>query len=174
MKTPSLPLPKTLLAVLLFAGVAGIAPANSIAKLTPEGDHTFAAVREAKTTFDRDVERLKTEALADARQYAAAQGKEAKILAVTVKKPWYATGFPSAKVVFKLLAPGDPELTAPVTANNPLALAPAPAGAPTVGGTGTNDDLYTALLKLDDLRKRGILTEKEFAEEKKKILERSR
>ena len=35
-------------------------------------------------------------------------------------------------------------------------------------------DFYTDLLKLDDLRKRGILTEEEFQAEKKKILNRSK
>lgn len=149
-----------------------MATAASIARLTDNGDATYTATREAKTTFDRDVEKLKTEALADANKYAETQGKEAKILSVTVKKPWYVTGFPSAKVVFKVLPHGDPELTAPAAA--PLALAPAPSGTPTVGGGAGNDDLYTALLKLDDLRKRGILTEKEFEQEKKKILDRSR
>lgn len=33
-------------------------------------------------------------------------------------------------------------------------------------------DLYAELTKLDDLRKRGILTEDEFAVQKKKLLER--
>ena len=36
--------------------------------------------------------------------------------------------------------------------------------------TGTPDDVYTKLLKLDDLRERGILTQEEFDQEKAKIL----
>ena len=35
----------------------------------------------------------------------------------------------------------------------------------------TSDDLYSELLKLDDLRQRGILTEEEFAAQKRKLLE---
>ena len=35
-------------------------------------------------------------------------------------------------------------------------------------------DLYAELLKLDDLRKRGLLTDKEFEQEKKKLLKRSK
>jgi len=172
-KTPLLP--KTLLAATFFLGLSAAAWAASIATMTPQGDNTFVATREAKTTFDRDVEKLKAEALDDANKLASSQGKEIKIISVVVKKPWYVTGFPSAKVTFRVLPHGDPELAAPATA--PLALAPVPAGTPTVGGSGstaTNDDLYTALLKLDDLRKRGILTEKEFEQEKKKVLDRSR
>ena len=37
-----------------------------------------------------------------------------------------------------------------------------------------SDDFYAELLKLDDLRKKGILTEKEFEAQKKKVLKRAR
>ena len=36
----------------------------------------------------------------------------------------------------------------------------------------TGNDLYTELTKLDDLRKRGILTEDEYTEQKKKLLDK--
>ena len=36
----------------------------------------------------------------------------------------------------------------------------------------TGNDLYTELTKLDDLRKKGILTEDEYTEQKKKLLEK--
>ena len=35
-------------------------------------------------------------------------------------------------------------------------------------------DVYTELIKLDDLRKKGIITEAEFEEQKKKLLEDKR
>ena len=35
-------------------------------------------------------------------------------------------------------------------------------------------DLYTEILKLDDLRKRGLLTDKEFEQQKKKLLKKSK
>jgi hypothetical protein len=38
--------------------------------------------------------------------------------------------------------------------------------------SGGNSDLYTELTKLEDLRKRGILTDKEFDDLKKKLLEK--
>ncbi len=37
--------------------------------------------------------------------------------------------------------------------------------------TDKPSDLYTELMKLDDLRKRGLLTEEEFQEQKRKLLE---
>lgn len=38
----------------------------------------------------------------------------------------------------------------------------------------TSDDLYDELLKLEDLRQRGILTDEEFAAQKRELLERKR
>ena len=35
-------------------------------------------------------------------------------------------------------------------------------------------DFYSELLKLDDLRKRGLLTDKEFEQQKKKLLKKSK
>jgi hypothetical protein len=51
-----------------------------------------------------------------------------------------------------------------------------PAGPPAketrpVEPTGTRTDLYNELIKLDDLRKRGILTDAEFQAQKKKLLD---
>ena len=37
--------------------------------------------------------------------------------------------------------------------------------------SASKPDLYTELMKLDDLRKKGILTDEEFDEQKKKLLE---
>jgi hypothetical protein len=62
----------------------------------------------------------------------------------------------------------------------------APAAAPSTGTTSPSSaaseqsesakapDLYTQLVKLDDLKKRGILSEAEFETQKKKLLEQSK
>ena len=44
----------------------------------------------------------------------------------------------------------------------------------TVPAPTATDSLYDELMKLDDLRKKGILTEDEFTAEKKKVLSRSK
>jgi hypothetical protein len=46
---------------------------------------------------------------------------------------------------------------------------PQPIAAPT--GNGRVDDLYSKLIKLDDLRKRGLISDTEFEAEKRKLLE---
>ncbi len=148
------------------------------------GDNTFSITRQAHNGFDHDMERLRAEAQEDAQLYCAAHGKQLKIVTFSEDKPYYTLGYATAKIVFKALDANDPELTA----------APAPAGgtmpASTAsytqsGGQNTQTytptyttnggfDLYTELNKLDDLRKRGLLTDKEFEKEKKKLLKRSK
>ena len=59
------------------------------------------------------------------------------------------------------------ERPAPITVSD----RPAPVEISERPATG---DLYTELIKLDELRKRGILTEEEFQAEKKKVLNRSK
>ena len=61
------------------------------------------------------------------------------------------------------LSPGDPALLPPVPVVAPESVAIAPRALST-------DELVTELTKLDDLRKKGILTDDEFQAEKKKVL----
>jgi hypothetical protein len=72
------------------------------------------------------------------------------------------------------VAVSEPPAAAPAPAPAPVAQSPAPAAAVAPALPITGNDLYSELLKLDDLRKRGILTEDEFQAEKKKVLNRSK
>ena len=68
------------------------------------------------------------------------------------------------------------ETVAPKPTTETVAPMPASEPAPPVAASEkpAAGDLYTELIKLDDLRKRGILTEEEFQAEKKKVLNRSK
>jgi hypothetical protein len=132
------------------------------------GDNTWSITREAGTAFNRDLDKLKAEVNDDATKFCADRGKEIRVLSVTGKLPMFGTGYARAKITFKALNPGDPELTAPL----PVPGAPAQAYAP-VERRLTTDELYAELVKLDDLRKKGILTDDEFQAEKKKLLSHS-
>ncbi|MEO6005865.1 MAG: SHOCT domain-containing protein [Opitutus sp.] len=127
--------------------------------VVPLGENTFSITRQASSGFSRDTEQLKADVREEATAYCAAQGKQLKIESLTAKKPMFALGYASAKIVFKALDPNAPEL---------VAAAPAASEKPTSTG-----GLYNDLLKLDELRKRGILNEEEFQSEKKKVLNRS-
>jgi len=159
-------------AALSVSAAVTVASYASSTKLVAVGDNTYEVTRQASTGFTRNTEKLKAEAQNDAAKYCADHGKQLKIVDVIVDRPFYATGFSSAKIVFMALDAGDPALTAkPVPA--PIAGLAAGTADGSTGQTLTGD-LYSDLLKLDDLRKKGILTEKEFKAEKKKILDRSR
>ncbi len=153
------------------------------------GNNTYSITRKAASGFTRDTEKLKQEALDEAAAYCASHQKELKVISATTSKPKLMfTGYATANVVFKALDAGDPELRAPVmalmtTTPNGAALAPqAPGVIPPSSATvemttspagSSTDALYSDLMKLDELRKRGILTEEEFQAQKKKILERA-
>jgi len=135
------------------------------------GQNTVSVTHWAETGFERDTDKLKDLALKDAADYCAKQHKELKVISTTLKRPKVPlTGFAYAKVVFKALASDDPELHASIT---PIADAASPAAAISAQPASPTDSLYSDLMKLDDLRKRGILTDEEFQAQKKKRLEKS-
>ena len=146
------------------------------------GDNTFSITRVAKDGFHRNVEALKTQALEDAASFCAARGKQLKVVDVKQEKPWFSLGYCKATVVFKALNAGDPELTAApppapgsvrtiyIATSQPLTAPPPPV---VREKPITTSELVTALTQLDDLRKKGILTEEEFQSEKQKVLKRS-
>jgi hypothetical protein len=165
---------RLLLPTLLFA--SGIVALASTTKVETVSDNTYAITRTATTGFDRDVDKLKQEAQADAAKYCSDKGKTLKVVMVTSERPHFGGGYAWAKIAFQALDANDPRLTAPVAAPSAIGgaapvtdSAAGPAPLPTQAG-----DLYTEILKLDDLRKRGLLTDKEFESEKKKLLKHSK
>ena len=136
------------------------------ANVVSMGDNTFSLSRQAGSAFNRDTDALKAKVKADAAKYCAAQGKEMKVISLTSERPLPTLGYANAKIVFMALAAGDPELTRQ----------PDPVPMISVGGTqvqaAAGGDMYSELIKLDDLHKKGILTDDEFQAEKKKILKR--
>jgi hypothetical protein len=178
--------PRLLLAILGVMTLATYAARASVASFADLGNNTFACTRESSTTFARDVDKLIAEAKDDAAKFCAAKGKQPKVLSIAVEKPWVTVGFPKATVVFKPLDAGDPALAdaTPVpivrtdrkakkveAAPTVLPSANAPAAAPAASPVS---DIYSDLMKLDELRKKGLLTEDEFQVEKKKALSRSK
>jgi Short C-terminal domain len=150
---------------LASSGLASSAPPVPVSM----GNNTWSITVEASNAFHRDVDKLKSDATDAANKFCADQGKQMKLISLEGKLPMFSLGYARAKIVFKALSPGDPDLTAPVYAPG----APAPVYAPVAERHLTTDELYNELVKLDDLRKKGILTDDEFQAEKKKLLNRS-
>jgi hypothetical protein len=128
-----------------------------------QGNGTYSITRTGGNVFDRDTEAMAAQAKEDAAHACAAQGKQLKVLDVVIDKPFYTTGYASAKVVYKPVTQEELDAPPPVAAYRTMAPAESPR-------TQATDDLYAQLTKLDELRKKGILTDEEFQAEKKKIL----
>jgi len=163
--------PKVLLTVLLGCTLAVRAEAkDSIGAPVSVATNEYSIRVEASNAFMQDENKLRQEATDAANRFCQSQGKVFQLVEIKSKLPWFSTGYGWAKITFKALNPNDPILTTAAVAVAPApgaAMAPA---APPPPQVITTDELYTQLLKLDDLRKKGILTEAEFEEEKKKVL----
>jgi hypothetical protein len=155
--------------LLCVAFVGRAAPKDDVGPVVSLGNNTFSITCEARTAFMRDIDRLKADATDAANKYCESQGKQIKFVSMKTKEPNFSLGYCNAKIVFMALAPGDPALLAgpaPADGTAAPALAPAPR-------TLSTDELVAELTKLDDLRKKGILTDDEFQAEKKKVLSHS-
>lgn len=171
MRTP--PLTRLFSFAALFLALSPGLGAASVSTMESMGDNTFAITRTATSGFDRDVRKFRQEAEQDAAKYCTSQGKVLKVVAVTSDRPHFGGGFASARIIFRALDAGDPALTAvdtPVPAAGTGQSVATPTGVlPTYAG-----DLYSEILKLDDLRKRGLLSDKEFEQQKRKLLKKSK
>jgi len=183
---------------------AALAGCATTSRVISNEDGTYTITRVAGNALQRDTAVLAAQAKEEAARYCADHGKQLEVVDVVTQRPFFSTGYAQAKVIFKAVdareasaapapapapvaerpipAPAPaPEAPAPVMAPpnpSPAAASPAPMPetppAPVLATSGSSNDLYTELLKLDDLRKRGILTEEEFQAEKKKVLARSK
>lgn len=140
--------------------------ASDVSPIKPLGNGTYSITVSSRNLFSRDTEALKARALQEATQFCAKDGKKPKIISVSADKSLFLVGdFTQATLTFKALDVGDPELASQqTTLAGPLAVPASPA----------TEQLYSDLIRLDDLHKKGILTDAEFEAEKKKILSRSK
>jgi len=132
------------------------------------GSNTYSITTTASNALMRDTDKLKAEASDAAANFCARQSKVLKVISLTKKEPRFAMGYCTATIIFMSLNPGDPALLPPAPAA-PVEYAAAPAAPRAL----TTDELVAELTKLDDLRKKGILTDDEFQSEKRKVLSHS-
>lgn len=116
---------------------------------------------------------LKAEAIREANEFAEKQGKVA--VGISAKELRPAQGFPSFEYQFKVLDKHDPGARATdlgSTSDVVIESSETSRDLRSSEGSRQEPDLYSELMKLDDLRKRGLLTDAEFEEEKRKLLNR--
>ena len=126
--------------------------------------------------FGGGVPKLKAAVIKQANEFAASQGKIAIPLSSS-ERPM-GTGpaqWATFEYQFRVVDKNDPEARRTSLAPRPDTViiiegtAPQPIAAP--ASDGRVDDLYSKLIKLDDLRKRGLISDAEFETEKRKLLE---
>ncbi len=136
---------------------------------------TYLISREDKGGIFGNPSALKAAVVSDANTFASSKGMVA-IPITTHETPAYPLHFASFDYQFKLVPPGSPEARS--TALGPVANIRVEEHAKTTvevpsEAKNKSQDTYSELLKLDDLRKRGIITDEEFAEQKRKLLQGS-
>jgi hypothetical protein len=152
----------SLLAVTLAARASAH---DDVGPAVQKGQNTYSITATASSAFMTDTDKLKDEANAGAVKYCADHGKVLKIISISSKAPRFSLGYCTGTVLFMALDAGDPALLPP-----PAPSAAPEAYAPAAPRSLSTDELVAELTKLDDLRKKGILTEDEFQAEKKKVL----
>lgn len=110
-------------------------------------------------------------AIEEARSFCAAKNRKLQIVNTQQADMRFGVNA-TAEIQFMCLADNDPELGRPKLVRSPdqviqVVTPPSPAIHPS--GERTKD-LYSELLKLEDLKKRGLLTPAEFEQQKKVLL----
>jgi len=156
------------LAILWITQINGCA-SPAIVQISPD---TYMLTRSSAAGMFANMSKLKAGVIQEANEFAARQGKVAIPISQQQRRPEH--GFPSFEYQFRVVDPDDPEARRTVLAAGPDIVVQTNQN---IDAKLTNSkdsresiDLYTELTKLDDLRKRGILSDSEFEAQKKKLL----
>ena len=151
----------------VLALLVGACVEHGIVEVSPD---TYRLSRVDGGGVFADAAAMKASVVNEANAFAASKGKVA--VPVSTREEKMRVGrLSTIEYEFKLVAPGEPTTAAAVPAQTAKGVADRPAAeVPPAGKTDSKPDLYTELIKLDELRRRGILTEEEFQMLKKRLL----
>jgi len=166
--------------LLLFSALAS-ARQPEVVQLSP--DTYMISKADHGGIFGSGLPKLKATVIKQANDFAAQQGKIAIPLASSERPLGHGPGqWATFEYQFRVVDKNDPEARRTSLVPTPNAVikvespTPQPSATPTSAespkGGDRVDDLYSKLIKLDDLRKRGLLTNAEFEAEKRKLLEK--
>ena len=160
---------------ILFVAIFLLGCANpGIVKLSPD---TYMLSRADHAGIFGNTAKLKASVIEDANKFAESMGKVAIPLS-TNETPVYPGHFATFEYQFRVVDKDDPEARRTHLLPRPKAVIEKhekiDADIKTEDKGSKRIDTYTELIKLDDLRKKGIITEAEFENEKAKILNRSK
>jgi hypothetical protein len=154
----------------IFAALAATLVGCATAPAVPLGDDTYMISQTSAGGIFRSMSSLKTEVIQQANSFAASKGKVAIPLA-SKESPAYPGHMPSFDYQFRLVDKSDPRAAGGALVPRPDVVVDvhtdtAPASKP----AAASKDVYVELIELDDLRKRGIITDSEFDAQKAKLL----
>ena len=142
-----------------------------IVQLSPD---TYMLARTDKGGIFGNASAMKADVIREANAFAASQGKVAIPLATNETPMRPGQNFASYEYQFRVVDASDPEARRTSLVPRPnVVIEKTEKTTLDVRTKDTTDkpkDVYAELIKLDDLRKRGILSEAEFDAEKKKLL----
>jgi Short C-terminal domain len=144
---------------------AACAKPGTVVQLSPD---TYMVSRTDKGGAFGSASAMKVDAIREASEFAAGRGKVAIPLHIR-ESPAAPGGFASVEYQFRVLDKSDPEARR-VSLVPRSEIAPDKADKPDSTGIDIRPDVYRDLIRLDELRKRGILTEAEFDAQKRKLL----
>ncbi len=163
---------------MILKSVAGLTAVSALliscatADIIPMGTDTYMISQTSAGGIFKAMSSLKAEVLERANAFAESKGKVAIPIA-SKESPAYPGHMPNFEYQFRLVDKNDPRASggaliprADVVIENNLRTP----SAPSPSAVTTQPDVYTELIKLDDLRKKGIITEAEFEAQKQKIL----
>ena len=150
--------------------------ACATAQPIPMGNDTYLLSQTSAGGVFKSMGSLKAEVMTRANEFAAGQGKVAIPIA-SKESPAYPGHMPNFEYQFQLVSKVDPRASGGALVPRADVVVevqpPAAINAPPNPSSDKSKDVYTELLKLDDLRKRGVITDAEFERQKAKILSES-
>lgn len=161
-----------------FAALASVLTliACASADIVPMGTDTYMISQTSAGGIFTNMGTLKSEVVQRANSFAESKGKVAIPVAAREQPP-FPGRMPNFEYQFRLVDRNDPRAAGGGLVKTPDMVienrgqAPSVVASPPSKEPAKSPDVYTELLKLDDLRKRGIITEPEFEAQKRRLLE---
>jgi hypothetical protein len=154
---------------LVVCAVSGCVSNPGIVEMSPG---TYLLSRQDKAGIFGNASAMHAAVIEEANKFAASKGKVA-IPITTNETPMWPGHFATFDYQFRLVDPNSPEaVSTPMIQRPDVVVQQTEKKTVDVHSTTapTLPDVYTELLKLDDLRKKGIITEDEFQAQKAKLL----
>lgn len=142
----------------------------AVAEPIPMGNDTYMISQTSAGGIFKAMGSLKSEVITRANAFAAGKGKVA-IPITSRESPAYPGHMPNFEYQFKLVDKEDPQASgAALIPRADVVVETHGTPQPRSNNAAKPSDLYTEILKLDDLRKRGLITDAEFDSQKSKLL----